>query len=1263
MASNGSLQRRFATFPFSGGLSQKEDPFQITSGQLQAANNVIFTTLKEARTRFGYLQLSNAVTAPLFDQGIIETPNSGATEGRAIMAYNGELLRCIQNNLESWDAANGNWIAKSVLQSVYATALPVVRNQFNQSAQDENINGSIIVDVAEDSQGGVYYQVSDAITNQAVVPWSPLVSNGFGGTNPTLKPKVLSIGNYLVILYIRTDNIALWMATINVSAPTMPPVYTQISSNSDSNYKFSSYFAQYDGTVNNLTVGGQMMFITYINANQGLALLRFYSTAPSWLPVHTYAVGNVVSNGGGLYIVASQTGPSGSSGGPTGTGSGIVDGDIHWNYLAPQGTINQASEAIVVSVGADHGVEQLTVTADSVNSLNISSGVILSWFDESYIINVAGYNYNLTSNFAPVVVVNTGGFTALTMTAISTASSQDAGQTTGNDGRGVFLYWSQHSATALVPAAQPNLWQCEITGATPAISTPFILLLGVSLAGKAFAESSIAYTPIVYQSIEQTGNGIQGLQNTIFIATSYGDIIARFLPGECSGLPVANQFNDTVFSLPMLPEVSTPPQTSGVGGPTLFNIPLLQTDLLTDLPVTLALPDPSSPTAPGPSLTAQYQQQGVTRFSFNLYDPNFSYSRATLGGLLLVGGANPMEYDGRTATEASFHLAPENISYTGFTPDVGWITGGEIADGTYWYSFQWQWTNGVGAIEYSAPSIPIAVSIGPVFTPDSAPNPEWEPHAYAGLTLVDSAAVEHPIADNFGTYLILTAGANPAVTSGWTIINSDSITIYPTSGSTGAAVLGPGGLGKASIKFQMPPLRLTSKGPSQTGLYENRTPVILMPYRTIGSTAEGDAGGSVYFQDIVSIQPASATVSAVVNVPAYNDTTGDVLHFRDGLSDDEILGNIELDTTGGVVQNGPTNPLGAMTVNFSRVLAIDSTQTANTPLFWYTKQCLPGESVQWSPYFTTNIDQRGGELIGIIAMDEHTMLFTETRVWRVEGSGPDNTGGGPNGFQPAVLVTSDVGAIYPKSIFLAPTGVLFQSDKGWYQIDRNLAVTYFGAQVEGLVNGDIITSTQQVSYTNQIRATLLNGRSAVCFDYYQNQFSQHQNIQAVDSCIWNGNFTYLQGNGNVFTETPEAFSDNGQFIPLQITTPWIDFAGINGWQRTWWVYILGHIQGTGTLRVDIAYDYNAAIQQTIYIPIVPGTGYGVGPYGAGPYGGGQPLAQLRVQPSQQLAGAMQVTLTTMQSGNNIGEVMSFSGLSFEYGFSRTLRRPGSGSTF
>jgi hypothetical protein len=61
--------------------------------------------------------------------------------------------------------------------------------------------------------------------------------------------------------------------------------------------------------------------------------------AASWAPTRYYSVGDQRRNGTNLYVVASvspgpTTGLSAVSGGPTGTGTGIVDGEVTWNYVS-----------------------------------------------------------------------------------------------------------------------------------------------------------------------------------------------------------------------------------------------------------------------------------------------------------------------------------------------------------------------------------------------------------------------------------------------------------------------------------------------------------------------------------------------------------------------------------------------------------------------------------------------------------------------------------------------------------------------------------------------------------------------------------------------------------------------------------------------------------------------------------------------------------------------------------------------------------------
>jgi len=65
-----------------------------------------------------------------------------------------------------------------------------------------------------------------------------------------------------------------------------------------------------------------------------------------WQANTVYAVGNQCVNGGNLYTVASiaNTNTSAASGGPTGTTAGIVDNDVTWNYVAAAAVWNYVNE-------------------------------------------------------------------------------------------------------------------------------------------------------------------------------------------------------------------------------------------------------------------------------------------------------------------------------------------------------------------------------------------------------------------------------------------------------------------------------------------------------------------------------------------------------------------------------------------------------------------------------------------------------------------------------------------------------------------------------------------------------------------------------------------------------------------------------------------------------------------------------------------------------------------------------------------------------
>jgi uncharacterized phage protein gp47/JayE len=57
------------------------------------------------------------------------------------------------------------------------------------------------------------------------------------------------------------------------------------------------------------------------------------ASATAWAPSTTYAVGDRRTNGGNIYDVTGETGPSAGSGGPSGTGTSIVDGGVTWKFV------------------------------------------------------------------------------------------------------------------------------------------------------------------------------------------------------------------------------------------------------------------------------------------------------------------------------------------------------------------------------------------------------------------------------------------------------------------------------------------------------------------------------------------------------------------------------------------------------------------------------------------------------------------------------------------------------------------------------------------------------------------------------------------------------------------------------------------------------------------------------------------------------------------------------------------------------------------
>lgn len=447
--------------------------------------------------------------------------------------------------------------------------------------------------------------------------------------------------------------------------------------------------------------------------------------------------------------------------------------------------------------------------------------------------------------------------------------------------------------------------------------------------------------------------------------------------------------------------------------------------------------------------------------------------------------------------------------------------------------------------------------------------------------------------------------------------------------------------GSHTVTVTVPTLRLTAKR-------NPRAEVEIVIYRTqwpIPAT-----GPAVFYR----VTPVTS--------PLYNDPTVDTLDFVDTVTDVVLTDNPTLYTTGGVVDDIAMPPTSIMAVHQNRIYAVDD---ENPLTVWFSKVVIPTAPAEFSDLLTFNVDPRGGDVTGLASLDNKLIVFKTGSIFFQVGQGPDSTGNN-NDFSGCQLVTSDGGCTNQQSIVLTPAGLMYQSGKGIYLLDRGLQVTYVGADVEAY-NSDTVTSSALIPNTTQVRFTLASG-SALMFDYLAGQWSVHTNINAAGSCTFENVFTFVQPTGQVRQETPGVFSDAGQPIKLRLWTSWIQLAGLQGYQRFWKLLILGEYISAHQLLCKIAYDFNSSAVQTVSVDaasLLSTSVYGGdATYGSGsPYGGTFPLYQWRIFPQsgRGRCQAIQIQLEDVQTTPSEG--LSLSALGLEIGVEPGLARKQSARSF
>lgn len=458
------------------------------------------------------------------------------------------------------------------------------------------------------------------------------------------------------------------------------------------------------------------------------------------------------------------------------------------------------------------------------------------------------------------------------------------------------------------------------------------------------------------------------------------------------------------------------------------------------------------------------------------------------------------------------------------------------------------------------------------------------------------------------------------VTYEWTDAQGN---IHRSAPSVPVPVTTTGSGTSGSITLNIPTLRLTSK-----------SNVRILIYRW-------SVGQQNYYQ-VTSISS-----------PTLNSTSVDSISYLDTQADASILGNSLIYTTGAVVENIAPPASDTLALFKSRLFLVDA---EDRNLLWYSKQVISGTPVEMSDLFTLYVaptegaQGSTGDITVLAPMDDKLIIFKEDAIYYLTGNGPDNTGAS-NDFSQPIFITSTVGTINP-NLVLIPQGIMFQSDKGIWLLGRDLSTNYIGSPVESF-NSYTVTSAVSIPGTNTVLFTL-DGNVTLMYDYFYGQWGTFSITNIISATLFQGVHTFLNSYGELFQQLTGSFKDGAEPVLMGFTTGWLNLAGIQGFQRAYYFYLLGVYYSPHKINLNIAYDYGSPSQSILINPInVPSTYGGDNFYGGSPANGGSvSLEQFRVFFSQQRCQSFQISFDEVYnpiSGFNPGAGLTLSGLNLVVG--------------
>lgn len=326
----------------------------------------------------------------------------------------------------------------------------------------------------------------------------------------------------------------------------------------------------------------------------------------------------------------------------------------------------------------------------------------------------------------------------------------------------------------------------------------------------------------------------------------------------------------------------------------------------------------------------------------------------------------------------------------------------------------------------------------------------------------------------------------------------------------------------------------------------------------------------------------------VASVPLTIATLGAQVSF--GTIDTEPTGAEELlYTTGGAYESIPP-ALPRWVMSARRRLWAPSPEN-DTDLFFSSEEAgIGAEEVRWNPYQVVKVPDAGGRITAVVEHNQRVVVFKERATYVLTGDGPSINGQG--GAFSVELLSSVYGCESHIGILLVPAGALFKTaTNGFWLLGNDYSFQYIGRGVDNYKAATVVASCL-VEGQNQARFLLAGDQSdalggILCYDYAYNQWTRMTLVSdVIDMCVGNDNEVYylfsdatsrlLREDSAVYNDADE--SGTTEDYHVEMTTGWINFAGVDGYQRVYWVDLQGTPGSTSVaLQVRVFYDYDDSV--------------------------------------------------------------------------------------